>query len=241
MVASVRIIRWLCWALVALAIVSALVSLLFAFGNLLPPTEAEDFVDRLQGNRGNDTDAFPFVVLGSLATVGVFLVAAILGTALRRWAPATPTRDAMVLLFVIGGVVGIAANLLNVAVGQAATFGYCDCGYRTEELIAQNYALQLGWNAVNWLSIGAITMVGLGTAVSGRLLDISPTWRLVSYAIAVLALFAVALRVVTAFVFIEAFDPFQISDVLIAIAAGILVPIWAILLARGLTTTEDPE
>ena len=34
------------------------------------------------------------------------------------------------------------------------------------------------------------------------------------------------------FVFIQAFDPFQLSDILTAIAAGILVPVWAILLAR---------
>jgi hypothetical protein len=231
-VTSVRMVRWLCWALVVLAIVSAIVTLLFASGILLPPVDVEDLVERLVGFRANDTNAFPFVVLGSLAALGVFLVGAILGTALRRWAASSPARDAMTLLFVIGGAIGIGANLLNIAVGQAATFGYCDCGYRTEELIAQDYALSLGWTAVNWLTLGAITMVGVGAAVAGRLLDFSPTWRTLSYLIAIVLLFGVALRLLAAFIFIQAFDPFQVSDIVVAFGAGILVPIWAILLAR---------
>src|SRR6187431_3171581 len=144
-VASARWVRGLCWALVVLAVISALVSLLFAAGILRPPHDVQDLVERLIANRTSDTDAFPFVVLGSLAAIGVFLLAALLGVALRSWAPATPQRDAMVMLFVIGGVLGIGANLLNIAVGNAATFTYCDCGYKTEEVVRQNYALMVGW------------------------------------------------------------------------------------------------
>jgi hypothetical protein len=224
--------------LVVLAVISALVSLLFALGILRPPHEIDDFVERLIANRSSDTDAFPFVVLGSLATTGVFLIVALLGLALRPWASAKPQRDAMTTLFVIGGVIGMGANLINIAVGEAATFGYCDCGYRTEEVIGLNYALTVGWSAVNWLSIGAVTLVGVGVAVAGRIIDISAAWRTVSYLIAIVLIFAVALRVLAAFVFIQAVDPFQISDLATALAAGILVPIWAILLARG---AADPE
>jgi hypothetical protein len=240
-VTSVRAIRWLCWALVVLAISSGVISLGFALriGAPPPPPEAQDLVVRLLAFRADDMRIFPVVLLNSLAGLGVFLVAAILGSALRRWAPDTPARDAMVLLFVIGGVTGIAANLVNIATSNAATFGYCDCGYKTEELIAQDYALTVGWNMFNWLAIGAVTLVGVGAAVAGRLLDFSPTWRLLSYAIAVLLLFAVALRLVAAFVFIQAFDPFQLSDIVTAVGAGILVPIWAILLARGITVRSE--
>jgi hypothetical protein len=42
------------------------------------------------------------------------------------------------------------------------------------------------------------------------------------------------LRVLAVFIFIEVFDPFQIADLVTAVTVGILVPIWAILLARGL-------
>ena len=233
MVSHNRWVSRLSWALVVLAVISAVVALMFALGYLRPPHDEADFVERLVANRNSDTEAFPFVVLGSLASVGVFLIAALLGVALRVWAPATPQRDAMTTLLVIGGVLGIGANLLNIAVGEAATIGYCDCGYRTEEVIGLNYALTVGWSGVNWLTIGAVTLVGVGVAIAGRIIDVSPAWQTVSYLIAALLIVAVALRVIAAFIFIQAFDPSQISDLLTAVAVGILVPIWAILLARG--------
>ena len=238
MVSSLGWLRGLCWALVVLAVAAAVLTLLFATGILFPRIEIEDFVERIVAIRAQDTSAFPFVILGSLAGIGVYLVSALLGLAIRPWASATPLRDALTMLFVIGGVIGIGANLLNIAVGQAATFGYCDCGHKAEEVIAQDYALVVGWTIVNWLSVGAVTLVGVGAAVGGRLVEISPTWRALSYLIAVVLLFGAALRVLDAFVFIQGVNLFQISDLAVAVAAGILVPIWAILLARG---AADPE
>jgi len=240
---SVRLIRWLCWALVALAITSGVITLGFALhiGAPPPPPETEDLVNRLLAFRADDVRIFPIIVIGSLASLGVFLVGAILGSALRRWVADTPARDAMVLLFVVGGVIGVAANLFNIGVGNAATYGFCDCGYKTEEVIAQDYALSLGWTAVNWLTLGAVTLVGIGVALAGRLLNFSSTWRLVSYAIALLLLVAIALRLLAAFVFVPLFDPFQVSDLLTAVGAGILVPVWALLLARDVSASQPEE
>ena len=154
------------------------------------------------------------------------------------WAPPTPQRDAMAMLFVIGGVLGIGANLLNIAVGNAATYSYCNCGYKTEEVIGQNYALMVGSTMVSWLSLGALTLVGSGVALAGRLVDISPAWRTLAYATAAALFLAVALRVLAEFVFIGAFDPYQVSDLILAFAGGILVPVWAVLLARGAANPE---
>lgn len=242
MAASVQSVRWLSWALAILAIGSAVLTLMFTFTILVPPPppEIDDILKRLEANRLGDQQILPFVVFQALVTLGVFLVGALLGAVLRAWARPTALRDVMVLMFVIGGVVGITANLINIGVAQAASFGYCDCGYKTEELIAQDYALGLGWTVVNWLSIAAITFTGIGVAIAGRLLAVSPAWRTLSYIIAALFLGAVAIRVLAAFVFIAAFNPFQFSDLLTAAAAGILLPVWAILLARGIRG-PDPE
>ena len=147
-------------------------------------------------------------------------------------------RDAMSLLLVFGGVIGIGSQLLNIGVGDAARPFYCDCGYRAEEVIGLDRALNVGWSMVNWLSMGAITLVGFGAAFAGRVVDVSSTWRLLSYAIAAGVLIAVAIRVAGSIVFIEAFDPFQVSDLIVAFTSGILVPIWAILLWLG---TPQPE
>jgi hypothetical protein len=230
----------LSWALVFFAVISAVVTLLIALGILFPEVDIDDLVERIEAFRANDTNGFPVALIGSLATLGVFLVGAMLGVGLRPWARPSGLRDAMTLLFVIGGAIGVTAQLVNVAVNQAATFGICDCNYRTEELIGQDYALSVGWAIVNWLAIGAVTLVGVGAAVAGRIVDISPAWRTLSYLIAVVILIGVALRVIAAFVFIAAFDPFQVSDLVVAFAAGILVPIWAILLARGVDSAP-PE
>jgi hypothetical protein len=139
----------------------------------------------------------------------------------------------MTLLLVVGGAIGITAQLLNVGVGQAANPFYCDCGYRNEEVIALNYALVVGWSAINWMAVGAISLVGVGVALAGRVVSVSGTWRTVSYAIAVGVVTAAVIRVVGSLVSIQSFDPFQVSDLITAVAAGILVPIWAILLARA--------
>ena len=237
MVANRQTLTWLSWTLVILAVISAAVTLLFVTGVLRPPPPAgsEDFVDRLQFMRTQDEKAFPFVIVGSLATLGVYLIAAMLGLVLRAWTLPTSTRDAMTLLLVFGGLIGIGSQLLNIGAGDAARPFLCDCGYRAEEQVGLARALDVAWSMINWMTIGAVTFVGIGVALAGRVVQVSSTWRLLSYVIAAGVLVAVAIRVVASLVFIEAFDPFQVSDLIVAVALGILVPIWAVLLGRGVS------
>jgi hypothetical protein len=239
MVANRRTLISLSWALVVLVVISAAVLLLFALGVLLPPPdETDDFVDQLLFMRTHDQEAFPFIIVGSLATLGVYLIAAMLGVVLRVWAMPSPTRDAMTLLLVFGGVIGIASQLMNIGAGDSARPFYCDCGYRAEEVIGLDRALNVAWSMINWLTIGAVTFVAIGVALAARVVEVSSTWRVLSYAIAAAVLVAVAIRVAGSLVFIEAFDPYQISDLIVAFSSGILVPIWAILLSRGVTEPE---
>ena len=239
MVANRGTLGWLSWLLVVLVLISAAVTLLFEFGPLLPdPDPADDFVDQLFFMRTQDEAAFPFVVIGSLATLGIYLIAAMLGVVLRAWAAPTPARDGMTLLLVVGGIIGVGSQLMNIGAGDAARPFLCDCGYRAEEMVGLDRALGVAWSMVNWLAIGALSFVAAGVAVAGRVVEVSSTWRALSYAIAAGALLAVALRVVAAFVFIEAFDPFQVSNLITAVVSAILVPLWARLLARGV---REPE
>jgi hypothetical protein len=171
----------------------------------------------------------------------VYLIVATFGLVLRAWARPSSMREAMSILLVVGGVVGMVGQLVNIGVGEMANPFYCDCGYKTEEVIAQWKALDVGWAIAAWLGLGAVTMVGVGAGVTARVLEVSPLWRSLSYVIASLLLLAVALRVVASLVFIQAFDPFQVSDLITAATLGILVPIWAILLARGVSAPETQE
>jgi hypothetical protein len=233
MVANRATLTWLGWALAVLAVISAVVALLFVSGVLLTPFDIPDFVDRLVAIRGDQERLIPLVILGALATLGVYLVVAMLGVALRAWARPTAARDAMTLLLVVGGVIGIGSQLLHMGIHDAARPFYCDCGYRPEEVIGLDTALHVAESMFGWLTMGALSLVAAGVALAGRLVAVSGTWRLLSYAIAVGLLAAVTIRLVAALVLIEAFDPFQVFDVIVAVVSGILVPIWAILLARG--------
>jgi hypothetical protein len=136
-------------------------------------------------------------------------------------------------MLVVGGVIGIGSQLMHMGIHDAARPFYCDCGYRAEEVIGLDTAVHVGETMFNWLTTGALSFVAVGLALAGRLVAVSSAWRTLSYAIAIGLLAAVAIRLVAALVFIEAFDPFQVSDVIIGIVSGVLIPIWAILLARG--------
>jgi hypothetical protein len=188
--------------------------------------------------RTQDERAFPFVIIGSLASLGVYFIAAMLGLLLRAWADPTPTRDVMTVLLVFGGIIGIATQLVNIGVGDAARPFICDCGYRPEEQVGLARALDVGFSLVNWLSIGAVTFVGIGVAAAARVVEVGSTWRLVSYAIAVAVLVSAAIRIVASLVFIEIFDPFLVSDLIVAAVLIILVPTWAILLSSGVGEPE---
>ena len=239
MVANRGTLAWLSWALVVFVVISAAITLLFAVGPLLPPPDAEaDLVDQLLFMRTQDELAFPFVLIGSVASLVVYLIAAMLGVVLRAWAEPSPTRDAMTLLLVFGGLIGIGGQLSNIAVGDAARPFLCDCGFRAEEMIGLDRALRVGWSLVTWMSIGALSFVGIGVALAGREIEVSRTWRVLSHAIAAGVLVAAALQVVASLVFIEAFDPYLVAQLLTAAVSGILVPVWAILAARGV---REPE
>jgi hypothetical protein len=88
------------------------------------------------------------------------------------------------------------------------------------------------------MNIGAVTFGGIGVAATAGVGQVSSTWRLGSYAIAVAVLVAAGIRVAASRVFIEIFGPFTVSDLIIAVALAILVPIWALLLSRGVAEPE---
>jgi hypothetical protein len=241
---DLRLLRTLCWTLVVAAIVSAVFQLMLAAnlwaGGPTPVDPNADLIDKLLVFRADDIEVFPAVLLSGLAGVVVFLVVGLIGVAIRPLADGTTGRDVMATVLVSAAVVGIVAQALNVAVAQAATFGYCDCGYKAQELISQDYALSVGRVAQTLLGNVAVALVGVGALAAGRLVRISPTWRFLSYAIALLLLFATVLRLLPGVLTLE-IDVFQIADLVAGLTLAILVPIWAILLARGAGEAQQPE
>lgn len=225
MVASDRMLRWLCWSLIVFVIISALFTLTLSINPFATPVaDNTDFVDKLLTYRSDDQKVYGLVLIGSLASLMVYALAAPLGMVLRRLAGDSPATDVLAAVFLVGGVVGVAAQLANIGVGQAAANGYCDCGYKTYEVISQGYALEVGWTIVFWLNLGAVAIVGVGAALTGWLVNLNRDFKIVSYLIAFFLMVAVVLRFLAVY---------QLSDQLAGLTAGIGVPIWALLLARG--------
>jgi hypothetical protein len=222
-----RLLRVLALALALLAITSAIVTLgvsLDLFAKAQDAPDSADLVQRLLAERAHDAQVYGPIVIGSFATLGLFLVVALLGVALRLRAPAGVARDVMLLLFVIGGVLGIGGQLVNLAFHQQATYGYCDCDYRNQAIISQAYALNTAERIEYWLTMGAASIVGIGVAVAGQLLNLGRLWRWLSYLIGGAALLAVVLRYA---------DLEQATGAVLGIALGIALPVWAIILARS--------
>ena len=218
--------RVLAAALALLAITSAAITLgmsldLFAKASVVPATA--DLVQRLLAERAHDAQVYGPIVIGSFATLGIFLVVALLGAALRHQAPPGVARDVMLVLLVVGAVLGIAGQLVNVAFHQQATYGYCECDYRSQAIISQAYALNTSERIEYWLTMGASSIVGVGVAFAGQLLNLGRFWRWLSYSIGVAVLAAVVLRYA---------DLELATSAVLGIALGVALPVWAIILAR---------
>ena len=225
MIASDRVLRLLCWALILFALATAALQLTVSQNPFATPVvDGTDLVDRLVSYRSDDQKVLGLALISGIAGTGLFLVGALIGIALRRLAPNGAAGDVMAGLFVIGGIVGVASQLMYIGIANFATFGYCDCGYKAYEVIAQDYALSSAWMLQSWVNVGAVVIVGLAAAFAGWVVNLSRDWRILSYLIALGALLGAALRV---------FGASQTSDIALGLTAGIAVPIWAFLLARG--------
>lgn len=241
--ASDRMLRWLCWGLAVVAVSAAVLQLLLTFGvwagGPTEPGPSDDFVTRIEIFRGNDQEIFPVAFGSNLFALVAFALIGVIGVSLRPRAEIGTGRDVMATLFVIGSVSGVVAMALGLAITQVSTFGYCDCGFKNEELIAQDYALTAGFIASAWVFNAAVALVGFGTWLAGKFVSSGMRWRQLSYAIALILIVSVALRVLASYVSFGNLDLFYVTDIAINLTIAVLVPIWAILLARGAPRSTD--
>ncbi len=225
MIASDRVLRLLSWALILFAVVTAALQLTVSQNPFATPVaDGTDFVDRLLMYRSDDQKVLGLALISGIVGTGLFLVGSLLGIALRRLAPSGAAGDVMAGLFIIGGIAGVVSQLMYLANANLATFGYCDCGYKVYEVIAQDYALSAAYTLQNWVNLGGLVIVAVAAAFAGWVVNLSRDWRILSYLIALGALAGAALHLIGAY---------QVSDIALGLTAGIAVPIWAFLLARG--------
>jgi hypothetical protein len=135
--------------------------------------------------------------------------------------------------------VGVGAGIG--AVGQLLYLGakeigidphYCDCARAAEQIISRGQVLGMLDNAQRWLLVGTLVLASVGLLLIWRGTSnrglFSPTWRGLTLALALV----LAVAVITTVAEVDI-----LSDVVTAIGAAILTPIWAVTTARGLPAT----
>ena len=178
-----------------------------------------------------------------------FLAVAVLGLVLRTTLDRSDPRAIRVaVLFILAGTIGILSQVLYIGGREVAIAPYyCDCDYLAPQLISRGAILDALVGMQAWMvdtfsfifALGLLAVAGL--AASARW----STWFVVaSRVLAVVAFASVAWDRIAVQLLINAsvdIDYGRIGLAILALIAGVGVPIWAAMLARTLSAPKAAE
>lgn len=223
-------LQLLAWTAAMALVAAALLDIVLGFNILsAPPVRAEgsDFIDFLEIRFAWDRDRLPLDIASSLLYSVAFLAMAGIGLILGRSAFGAGERGSILATaFLSAGILGAAAQLVYVGAAQlAADPAFCDCGYRAEEVLGRLEALHVAVNQQLWLTHGAFVAAAVGffaAAGLGRAADWRG-WPMLSIAVGAMLLAGVV---------VELLGLELVPELVGLITAGLLIPAWAIWLAR---------
>ena len=241
MVRTMTLVRWLA-VVAAICLVGATLLFLGLSRNVFVaeprfPNDA-DLPTRLLGSIDARQASWPFDFASSLLFAVAFGAFAVLGRLLALAGRVGDARSSVIGSTLFGGgLLGLASQLIHIGSQQVAIDQpYCDCGFKVQETISQYWGLTLIQGAESWLVNGAIVLLAIGIALAGAALTgvvRSPGWQLVSWLTALVAV----IRVVLSGLELGG----DLNQLLIAIVAGVLLPLWAILLAMRIGQANRME
>jgi hypothetical protein len=207
------------------------VSVLFigvAINAFATPPRIPDTVDlptRLIDSKGYDAQVWPFDLASNVLFGVGFVALELIGVVLPSL---TGRRETSIRAYAgalaLAGVLGVGAELIYVgARSQIINIGYCDCGFKNEEAISQLWALNLVQGAQSWLVTAAAILIAVGFV--GLAIESGPAlvssrwtwWSLVTAAVIVLRAALSVLNIAG-----------DAGNAIQGIAAGILIPVWAV-------------
>jgi len=136
-------------------------------------------------------------------------------------------------LAAVGGIIGAIASIIPIGAAEGKVFvQYCDCGFKETEIVSQLWAQMVAEEIGNWflrvagvaLAIGLFALLREGRSLVSPLLR---TWTSITAIALILAAGAAATEILS----------FDAVDILTSVTAAILVPVWAIWLARSVETS----
>jgi hypothetical protein len=214
------------WVAAIALIVATLLTIVLQF-NLTgePPLRAEgtDFVDFIVTRVTFDRGRLPLDLGASLLFATAFLALAGVGWLLGAAVQDEDRGRVMAAAFVVAGILGAAAQLIHVGAATVASDPtICDCGYRAEEIIGRLQAMHVADGQRDWLTHGAFAAGSIGFFLAAAL-RWGSTWRRLSITVGALLLVSILVEVI---------DLETVPELVVLVTVGLLIPAWAVLVAR---------
>ncbi len=236
------IARILAWLVAIAFVVAAVLFLLLAFNILVPapePNPAFNYVEATSAAFEHQARLWPIEIPSTLLFALGFFALGGLGLALT---PLLDRTDAGASLggiaFAIGG--SIAAVTQVVYLGGALVASnpqYCDCVFAPEQVLSQATAIGVLSGARDWLLGASFIVLAAGMWLVGSAardrIGIRPAWATLSIGLALVFVLAAVVGVVAPVI-----DLGAVPQLVVLLGAGILLPVWAIWLARQLAEPE---
>jgi hypothetical protein len=212
---------------------------------------AETFVDNLLASFEHQQAHWIEDLVSSLGLAAGFVGLALLGVTLRRaLGNGQPRSAVLAVAFLVAGTIGAASQVLSLGATEVATNPhYCDCGFLAEEIVSREMTHQITRNVVFWMTDFAVVLFAIGLWAFGALASLS-AWvpgALVAYSrvVAVVAALSVIWDRVGAPLLDTGatdIDFGLIGGLITLVVAGVLVPAWAVWVARAArSTVGEPE
>ncbi len=227
-----RLVRWLAWSVGVLFLLGTAFRLVDSFNLFATPPDLPESLNMVEFRlavQDYRVAVWPIFLLSNLANGIGFMAVAALGLALASHVRGdSPHRVGIVAGLGIAGILGAVAQLLIIGVTQPTIDNaYCDCGFKETEIVSQIWAQQLAESASQWLVNAALVLsaIGLASAATAFRDRMPAAWNLFSW-LTVVGLVAAA---VIPFLRINP----DLDLWLLAVVAGLMVPVWAIWLGAS--------
>jgi hypothetical protein len=232
------LLRPLAYAMAGLFVIAALIQLADQLNLFHQPPDipaSANLVDRALAQIPYRQAEWPiFFAANTLVGIG-FLVLIGLALVLARWLPSADGGRALVLwTLVTAGILGAIGQLVIVgAVRASIDIPYCDCGFKSQEIVSQVWAEMVVQGAAALLIDAASILAALGLVVAGRAfvrVGMPAAWGSLSIITAALLIVTVVLG--------YADVGGDLTGWLTLLASGVLIPIWAVWLGRKLPALD---
>jgi hypothetical protein len=219
------------WILTAAFVLAVLLRLADQFNLFATPPDLpnSNMVTRTLGSHDYFVAIWPvFLWTNLLFGIGFLAVVAFAANvaAATNVAGGIPTFKS---LAAAGGVIGAISSIIPIGAAEAKVFvQYCDCGFKETEVVSQLWAQMVSEDIANWfLRVAGVVLAVALIALLREGPDLVPpllrTWTYIT---------VIALILAPVIATIELLTPDAV-DMLTAVTAAILVPVWAIWLARS--------